>query len=61
MFFWESIALILKDSAEEKMVVIHWEGHLLLIQILAGTKKCGASSGDPKSPLPTPSPRFCGR
>jgi hypothetical protein len=43
------------------MVVIHWEGHLLLIQILAGTKKCGASSGDPKSPLPTPSPRFCGR
>jgi hypothetical protein len=55
------IASILKDSDEEKMVVIHWQGDLLLIQVLAGAKKCGASSGDPKSPLPTPSPRFCGR
>jgi hypothetical protein len=60
-FSWELIALILKDSAEEKTVVIHRRGDLLLIQVLAGAKKCGASSGDPKSPLPTPSPRFCGR
>jgi hypothetical protein len=27
----------------------------------AGQKKCGAESSDPKSPLSTPSPRFCGR
>jgi len=24
-------------------------------------KKCGVGNGDPKSPFPTPSPRFCGR
>jgi hypothetical protein len=29
------------------MVVIEWGGHLLLIQVLAEAKKCGASSGDP--------------
>src|SRR2546430_766205 len=31
-------------------------------EVLKGwEKKCGVGNGDPKSPLPTPSPRFCGR
>ena len=49
--------LILKDSGQQKMIVMESRRNLLLIQVLAGAKKCGASSGDPKSP---PQPRLPG-
>jgi hypothetical protein len=58
--------LILKDARHDERVVIARTTNLLTIQELVecwkgGQKKCGVGNGDPKSPLPTPSPRFCGR
>jgi len=58
--------LILKDAGRDERVVIAGMTNLLTIQELSGLsgrvgKKCGVGNGDPKSPLPTPSPRFCGR
>jgi hypothetical protein len=58
--------LILKDACRDERVVIARTHNLLTIQELmecleVWAKKCGVGNGDPKSPLPTPSPRFCGR
>jgi len=59
--------LILKDACRDEMVVIraddqsiNYSGTFGGVGRL-GKKKCGVGNGDPKSPLPTPSPRFCGR
>jgi hypothetical protein len=45
-----------REAAPQKEFATEWCG-----SELSGRKKFGVSSGDPKSPLPTPSPRFCGR